>query len=95
MGGARYSKAGSGITGCIMNKPGTSKGGQIVTISNTNIIQPQVYIHMHKLHKDSYWFYIVYYLTSLIDGESAGPEVKKKIKEKFCYWDNFSLALQL
>ena len=39
-GHAGYGKTGSGITGRIMNKPGILKGGQIVNISDTNIIQP-------------------------------------------------------
>ena len=37
-GHAGYGEAGSGITGQIMNKPGISKGSQVVIISDANII---------------------------------------------------------
>ena len=38
------------VTGRIMNKPGISKGGQVVIISDANRIRPRAYMHRHKLH---------------------------------------------
>ena len=35
-----------------MGKPGVSKGGQIVMISDVNWIRPRVYMHRHKLHEN-------------------------------------------
>jgi hypothetical protein len=45
-----FGEAGSGLVGRIMGKPGISKGGQIVMISNVNWIWPRAYVHRHKLH---------------------------------------------
>ena len=52
-GHAGYGETGSGITGRIMNKPGISKGGQVVIISDTRRIRPCSYMHRHKLHEDT------------------------------------------
>ena len=59
-------------------------------------------MHRHKLHdmpdvwtlKDQYeGCYIIEQLTPLVEGETAGPEVRKIFKEKIhSTWDNFSLA---
>ena len=101
-GHAGYDETGSGITGRIMNKLGISKGGQVVIISDANRIRPRRYMHRHKLHvmPDDWTItgqyearYIIEQLTPLVEGEPAGPEVRKIFKEKFhSTWDNFSLV---
>jgi hypothetical protein len=48
-----YGKAGSGLAGRIMRKPGITRGGQIVVISDVSRCQPRAYVHHHKLHKRS------------------------------------------
>ena len=48
---AGYGEAGSRITGQIMNKPGISKGGQVIIISDANRIRTRSYMHRHKLHE--------------------------------------------
>ena len=98
-GHAGYGEAGSGITGRIMNKPGISKGGQIVVITDSNRIRPRAYIHRHKLHTmpDNWTLTgqsevrnIVEQLLPHVEGEPADPSVKKIFKEKFhSTWDNY------
>ena len=48
-----YGEKGSGIVGRVVGKPGVSKGGQIVMISDVHRVQPRAYVHCHKLNKDS------------------------------------------
>ena len=98
-GHAGYGEAGSGITGRIMNKPGISKGGQIVVVTDSNRIRPRAYRHRHKLHKmPDEWTLsgqcevrdIVEQLLPHVDGEPTDPSVKKIFKEKFhSTWDNY------
>jgi hypothetical protein len=45
-----FGEAGSGFIGQIINKPGVTKGGQIVMISDVHCIRPCAYMHHHKLH---------------------------------------------
>ena len=45
-----FGEAGSGLIGRIINKPGVTKGGQIVMVSDVNRIRPRAYMHWHKLH---------------------------------------------
>ena len=45
-----YGEAGSGLMGRIMGKPGVTKGGQIVLISDVHRMRLRAYIHRHKLH---------------------------------------------
>jgi hypothetical protein len=53
-----------------MGKPGVTKGGQIVMISDIHRMQPQAYIHRHKLHmKPTGW-------------TAAGPLEVKTMMEK-------------
>ena len=48
-----YGEKGSGLVGRIQNKPGVSKGGQIVLVSDVQRVRPRAYVHRHKLHKDN------------------------------------------
>ena len=47
-----FGEKGAGIVGRIQNKPGITKGGQIVLVSDVHRIRPRAYLHRHKLHKD-------------------------------------------
>jgi uncharacterized membrane protein len=50
-----FGEAGSGVVGQILGKPGISKGGQTVIISDVDRIRPRAYIHwQHKMHKYPY-----------------------------------------
>ena len=92
-----YGEAGSGITRRTINNPGISKGGQVISISDFDIIRPRAYIHIHKLYEmpdggtlkgQCEACYIIEQLTSLVEGEPAGPEVRKIFKENFhSTWD--------
>jgi hypothetical protein len=44
-----WGEAGSGLLGLIMNKPGITRGGQIVVVSDVDRIRPRAYVHRHKL----------------------------------------------
>ena len=44
---ASFGEKGLGIVGRIQNKPGVSKGGQIVLVSDVHRICPRAYIHRH------------------------------------------------
>ena len=48
---ASYGEHGAGLVGRIMGKPGVSKGGQTVLISDVHRIRPRAYLHRHKLHE--------------------------------------------
>jgi hypothetical protein len=46
-----YGEAGSGLAGRIMGKPGITRGGQIVVISDVSRCRPRAFVHRHKLHE--------------------------------------------
>ena len=46
-----YGEHGAGLVGRIQGKPGVSKGGQTVLISDVHRIRPRAYLHRHKLHE--------------------------------------------
>jgi hypothetical protein len=46
-----YGKPGSGLVSRILGKPGITKGGQTVIISDLDRLRPQAYIHRHKKHE--------------------------------------------
>ena len=46
-----WGEAGSGLLGLIANKPGVTRGGQIVMVSDVDRIRPRAYIHRHRLHE--------------------------------------------
>ena len=48
---ASYGEHGAGLVGRIMGKPGVSKGGQTVLVSDVHRIRPRAYLHRHKLHE--------------------------------------------
>eukprot|EP00957_Ditylum_brightwellii_P046518 3530556-Ditylum_brightwellii.AAC.1 len=46
-----YGEPGSGFFGRVKDKPGVSKGGQIILLSEISRVMPCAYLHCHKLHK--------------------------------------------
>jgi hypothetical protein len=46
-----YGEPGSGLVSRIMGKPGITKGGQTVIISDVDRLRPRSYIHRHKKHQ--------------------------------------------
>jgi hypothetical protein len=45
-----FGEAGSGLIGQIIKKPGVTKGGQIIMVSDVHHVRPRTYMHWHKLH---------------------------------------------
>ena len=43
-------EVGSGVVARVVGKPGVSKGGQTVIVSDVNRCRPRAYMHRHKLH---------------------------------------------
>ena len=89
----------SGITGLITLKPDRSKGGQIFTTINVNRIRPQVYVHLHKIHKRPLGFgkevpnedrILCEKIMPLIVGQEQPPGLNRLCKSKphFTY-DNY------
>jgi hypothetical protein len=46
-----FGESGTGIVGQILGKPGISKGGQTVIISDVHRLRPRAYVHRHKCHE--------------------------------------------
>jgi hypothetical protein len=46
-----YGEPGSGLVARILGKPGITKGGQTVIISDVDRLRPRAYIHRHKRHE--------------------------------------------
>jgi hypothetical protein len=86
-----YGKAGSGLVSRIMGKPGLTKGGQTVIISDVDHLRPRAYIHLHKKHeKPRGWgkqgpFEVNCILEDVkkmmpVDGDNGG-------NHRMCLWD--------
>lgn len=51
-----YGEKGTGILSRVLNKPGLTKGMQIVLVSDIDWIRPRAYMHRHKVHeKEEGW----------------------------------------
>ena len=50
MGTPRFCRDRCRVVFKIMNKPGVSKGGQIVLVTDVDRIRPRAYLHRHNLH---------------------------------------------
>jgi len=92
-----FGEAGSGLTGRIMGKPGVTKGGQIVVVSDVGRIRPRAYIHRHKLHhKPPGWTamgplevkLIMEKILPMVEGE-AGTAQKLYTEKPHSTWDNY------
>jgi hypothetical protein len=94
-----FGEAGSGLIGRIINKPGVTKGGQIVMISDVHRIRPRAFLHRHKLHvKPPGWTQqgpfevktLLETLNGLVDGEPGDGGRRQIFKKKpHSTWDNF------
>jgi hypothetical protein len=94
-----FGEAGSGLIGRILNKPGITKGGQIVMISDVHRIRPRAYMHRHKLHtKPPGWTQqgpfevksLLETLNGLVEGEPGDGGRQQIFKKKpHSTWDNF------
>jgi hypothetical protein len=94
-----FGEAGSGLMGRIMGKPGVTKGGQIVVISDVHRMRPRAYIHRHKLHtKPTGWTAAgpleVKMMMEKILPMVQGEENPEKLKQIFrvrphTTWDNY------
>ena len=92
-----FGEAGSGLTGRIVGKPGVTKGGQIVMLSDVDRIRPRVYLHRHKLHPHPPgWMamgplevrLLLEKITKMVNGAGAGvPEIFSE--KPHCTFDNF------
>ncbi|MGL5935917.1 MAG: hypothetical protein ACRCZI_09885, partial [Cetobacterium sp.] len=49
-----FGESGTGVVGQILGKPGISKGGQTVIISDVDRLRPRAYVHRHKVHDYAY-----------------------------------------
>jgi hypothetical protein len=97
-GHGRYGKAGSGLVGRIMGKPGITQGGQIVVMSYVSCCQPRVYVDRHKLHEHPRGFVggpnevrmIVKQILPLIEGQVV-DSTRHQIWNTMPHmtWDNY------
>jgi hypothetical protein len=92
-----YGEAGSGLAGRIMGKPGITRGGQIVIISDVSSCRPRGYIHRHKLHERPRGYVegpnevrmMVEQILPLIQGQV--PDSRRQIWRSMPHmtWDNY------
>eukprot|EP00957_Ditylum_brightwellii_P076689 5829329-Ditylum_brightwellii.AAC.1 len=92
-----YGEQGSGFFGRVSDKPGVSKGRQIILLSDVSRVRPRAYLHCHKLHKLSPgWTVMGQYevravleqLKPTIQGK-AGDCKKVFTKHPCSIWDNY------
>jgi hypothetical protein len=92
-----YGEAGSGLAGRIMGKPGITRGGQIVIISDVSRCRPRAYVHRHKLHERPKGFVegpnevrmIVNQILPLIEGQMADSRRQIWRIMPHMTWDNY------
>jgi hypothetical protein len=96
-----FAEKGTGVTSNIIGKPGVSKGGQTVLVSDTDRIRIRAYIHRHKLHHQHYSIagqnevYLIWQkLKVLVNNEdnieNVHPSRRGIFSEKpHITWDNF------
>jgi hypothetical protein len=94
-----FGEPGSGLVARIMGKPGISKGGQIVLVSDASRSRPRMYIHRHKMHeKYDGWNKqgpsevrrLMEIITPRIEGETEVRGMRQIFKERpHTTWDNF------
>ena len=89
-----------------VGKPGITKGGQIVMVSDAFRSRPRAYIHRHKLHNGTYegWtqqgpLEVRLLMERIIPLSEGSPTVGDhgRLQHIFserphCTWDNFFLA---
>lgn len=92
-----FGESGSGLVGRIVGKPGVTKGGQIVLVSDVHRIRPRAYIHRHTCYEKPPGWTVMGQLEVRMLMEKIGSMVlgedstKKKIfREKpHSTWDNY------
>ena len=94
-----FGEPGSGLVARIMGKPGISKGGQIVLVSDASRNRPRMYTHRHKCHeKFDGWNKqgpsevrrLMQIITPRIEGEPEVAGIRQIFKERpHTTWDNF------
>ena len=93
-----FGEAGSGLVGRIVGKPGVSKGGQLVLVSDVSCCHPRAYVHRHKLHfrPDGYVEgpnevrLLTENIIPQVRGETAASELRQiYVQKPHCTWDNY------
>jgi hypothetical protein len=93
-----FGEAGTGLLGRVMGKPGVTKGGQIVLLSDAYRNRPRAYLHCHKSHPAltgwtrqgplEVWM-IMEDLNHLVKGEKANGRCQIFQEKPHSTWDNF------
>jgi hypothetical protein len=93
-----FGEAGTGLLTRIMGKPGVTKGGQIVLVSDAYRNRPRAYLHRHKMHPDIPGFtrqgpkevhMILEDLKHLCQGEEADGRRQIFKTKPHSTWDNY------
>jgi len=92
-----YGEAKSGLVVGIHEKPGVTKGGQTVVLSDISRCRPHAYLHRHKLHTHYTGFVegpnevqmIMEQIKPLVKGETG--DGRRQIYDSFPHstWDNY------
>ena len=94
---ASFGEAGAGVTFRVQGKPGVTKGGQTVIISDSHRIRPRAYMHRHKLHvKPDGWTAMgpieaktmLDTVKTMVHGEE-GDAKKLYMQKPHFTWDNY------
>ena len=77
---AFYGKAGTGVIGRVKNKPGVTKGGQTVLLSDVNSTTPCEYMHRHKMHRNPPCWTVMgnFEVKNLM--EDLNPIIKREVR---------------
>jgi hypothetical protein len=99
-----FGEPGSGLVAWIIGKPGISKGGQIVLVSDASRNRPRVYMHRHKCYKKYYGWNkegpaevrrLMKTITPSIVGQTKVTGLCQIFTERpHSTWDNFFLGDQ-
>ena len=94
-----FAETGTGISSRILGKPGITKGGQTVIVSDIHRIRPRAYVHHHKLHeKEPGWTtegpnevkMIMAQILPMVVGQVEVPGTRQIFQEKpHSTWDNY------
>ena len=93
-----FGEAGTGILGRVMGKPGVTKGGQIVLVSDAYRNRPRAYLHRHKCHAPIVGFtrqgpmevrMILEDMKWLVQGQESDGRRQIFMEKPHSTWDNF------
>jgi hypothetical protein len=93
-----FGEAGTGLLARVMGKPGVTKGGQIVLLSDAYRNRPRAYLHRHKCHPSIAGFtrqgpmevrMVMEDLKHLVQGEEADGRRQIFQEKPHSTWDNF------